>query len=96
MQWIYFVQLNHLSQFDHLNYFKQLAKILQSVQFNCLGWFDHLKYFNQLKWIVQFFSSELSLTAKPGERFLVDCPGCEIEPIKLVILFFSVEANKLV
>ena len=88
MQWIYFVQLNHLSQFDHLNYFKQLAKILQSVQFNCLGWFDHLKYFNQLKWIVQFYSSELSLTAKPGERFLVDCPGCEVEPIKLVILFF--------
>ena len=84
--------MDHLSQSDHLNLFIQLTKILQSVQFDCLGWFGRLNYFNQLREIVQFYSGDLSLTFKPGEPFQLDCPGCDVELIKLVIhFFFSVE-----
>ena len=85
---MHFVQLNHFSQFDHLNFSKWLTKILQSVQFDCLGWFDRLKYFKRLRWTVQLFSGDLSLTVKPGEPFQVDCPGYDVELIKLVTFFF--------
>ena len=36
-----------------------------------------------------------SLTVKPGQPFQLDCPGCEFEPIRLVIHCFSIEASKL-
>ena len=88
--------MDHLSQSDHLNLFNQLTKILQSVQFDCPGWFGRLKYSNQLREIVQFYSGDLGLTVKPGEPFQLDCPGCDVELIKLVIHFFFSWSIKLV
>ena len=82
------MQLAHLSKLDHLNFFNQLTKNLQSVQFDCLGWFDRLKYFNQLREIVQFFWGDLNLTVKPGEPFQLDVSGCDVELIELSVHFF--------